>query len=161
LSWSAKDDLDARVQALRLLLDVRDGHCTRSLEWYPQASSDIPLPVWSQLHEENLIHWYALGGNSFRLTIDGWIETCNLLRDEIGLDSRFGKLSKHLKDLGGRSGSSTHANTIAAETGLSEQWVFEAVKGRMAERIFKRHGATLASEMGDIDVPPHIGKAIT
>ena len=30
----------------------------------------------------------------------------------------------------------------------------------MAEKIFDRHGAILASDMGDIDIPPHIGKAL-
>lgn len=159
MSWSAEDDRKARIDAMRLLF-ASDGHYTRSLEWYSQASCMIPLPVWSLLYEEGLIDWYSPGGNSFRLTISGWIEACDLLRDEIGLDQRFGKLSAHLKGLAGRSGHDTHADTVAAETGLPEQWVFDAVKGRMAEKIFDRHGAILASDMGDIDIPPHIGKAL-
>lgn len=161
MSWSADRDRAEKKNALRLLLDVSDGQFTRSDEWYPQSKSNIPIAVWSQLYNDGHINWYAPGGDSFRLTVDGWIEACRLLRDEIGLDERFGKLSAHLKDLGGRDGAYTHTDTVADNTGLSTVWVFDAIEGRMAERIYQQYGAKLTSKMGDVEIPPHIGKKLS
>jgi hypothetical protein len=161
MSWSPARDVEQKKKALFLLLDASDGQFTRSLEWYPQLESDIPLAVWSQLYDDGMVDWYTPGGDNFRLTIDGWIEACHLLRDNIGLDQRFATLSAHLKDLAQqRTGNATHADTVADHTGLPSAWVFDAIKGQMAERIYGRRGARLASEMGDIEIPPHIGKAL-
>ena len=160
MSWSPAHDLEKTKNALRLLLDTGDGQFTRSLEWYPHAKSNIHLAVWSQLYDDGLIDWYAPGGDSFRLTVHGWIEACRLLRNDIGLDERFALLSAHLKELGGRTGTWTTTDAIAERTGLRPDRVFDAIDGHMAERIYNRRGAKLASKMGDVDIPPHIGKTL-
>jgi hypothetical protein len=161
MSWSSAHDLKQKENAFRLLLDVSHGQFTRSLEWYPKSKSNIHLAVWSQLYEDGLIDWYTPGGDSFCLTLHGWIEACSILRNEISLDQRFAVLSAHLKELGGRTGTSTTTNTIAEKTRLSPDWVFDTIDGQMAEKIYNRHGAKVASRMGDVDIAPHIGKSLT
>jgi hypothetical protein len=97
------------------------------------------------------------------LTTSGWIEACNLLRDEVGLDRRFGKLSAHLKGLvNGRTEPwvDTHTDNVAKATGLPDLWVFDAIKGQMAEVIYGQHGAKLADDMGGVEVPAHVGNPL-
>lgn len=146
---------------MRLLLDEGDGQFTRSLAWYPQSGSSIPDGVWSLLHHEGLVDGNVIGGVGWQLTVDGWIEACRLLRNEIGLDRRFGQLSAHLKKLGDRRTEAyTNTTALAEETGLSEQWIFDAIQGKMAERIFGQHGASV-TEMGDVDIPTYIGNKLS
>ena len=116
--------------------------------------------MWSQLYHDRLIDWYVIGGDSFCLTLGGWIEACRMLRDEVRLDQRFAILSAHLKNLGGRTVAYAHADTIANQTHLCTAWVFDAIDGQMAERIYHQHGAKLTSRMGDIEIPPDIGKKL-
>lgn len=95
------------------------------------------------------------------LTVEGWIEACHLLRDEIDLDRRFGILSKHLKDLTeGRDELNTTVQAVGTNAGLSECWVKNAISGQMAERIYRQHGAKIDLMSGYIDVPSHIGNKL-
>lgn len=161
MTWSPAEALNQRKNALRLLLDESGGKFTRSLTWYPQLDSDVPGPVWSLLHQAGLVDGYVIGGRSWRLTVEGWIEACQLLREEVDLDTRFGVLSAHLKDLSARTPEAyTTTSAIAKVTGLSEDWVFDALRCRMAERIYNQHGAS-ALEMGDVEIPPHIGNKLS
>jgi hypothetical protein len=135
MTWSPQDALDQRKNALRLLLDESGGEYTRSLAWYCQSDSDIPSPTWDLLLEERLVQGNVFGRRNWRLTVDGWIEACHLLRDEIDLDKRFGILSKHLKDLTeDRNELNTTVQAVAANIGMSECWVENAISGHMAER---------------------------
>ena len=157
MTWSPADALNQRKNAFRLLLDKSNGKFTISSDPYPQLNSGIPGPVWSLLHQEGLIQGCGAGEAHWRLTVDGWIEACQLLREEVDLDTRFGVLSAHLKDLSARTPEAyTTHNAIADATGLDRDWVFDALRGRMAERIYNQHGAT-ASKMGGIEIPAHIG----
>lgn len=99
MTWSAEDAFNARKKALRLLLDDTGGKFTGSLKWFEQDGSGIPQAVWSLLLAEGLVTCHVVGGIKWRITLDGWIEACRLLRDEVDLDRRFGVLSKHLKAL--------------------------------------------------------------
>jgi hypothetical protein len=157
MTLSPADGLNQRKNALRLLLDGSDEKFTRSLAWYSQLDSNIPDPVWSLLYQDGLVDGNVVGGPKWRLTIKGWIETCRLLREEVDLDTRFGRLCAHLKDLSARKPEAhTTCSAIAKETGLSEYWVFDALWGGMAERIYNRHGASV-HKMGAVEIPPHIG----
>jgi hypothetical protein len=157
MTWSQSEALSQRKRALRLLLDESGKNFTRASEWFEQSESVIPDGIWSLLNEEGLVHGNVMGGKRWRLTVDGWIEACRLLRDEINLDDRFGALSRHLKDLGARgSDAFTTFREVAAATDLSEEWVLDAVRGRMAERIFHQHGA-ITHRGGIVEIPPHIG----
>lgn len=158
MTWSAEDAFEQRKNALRFLLDNSTGEFTRSLDWCEQSDSGIPDGVWSLLLEEKFIQGNIVGGAKWRLTVPGWIEACRLLRDEIGLDKRFGILSAHLKTLAeARTGGDSSTRAIAEQAGLSEVWVFDAICGRMAELIYAQHGATVIDKMGGVDIPPHIG----
>jgi hypothetical protein len=159
-----EDAFTQRKAALRFLLEGPDSQFVRTREWRPRAESDIELGVWTPLYEAGLIDWYVPGGDHFQLTVKGWIEACKLLRKEVGLDRRFGLLSAHLKRLNearDQAYASTTTHEIATATGLPEQWVFDAIDGKMAENIFHRHGAQLASRMGDVDIPAHIGNELS
>jgi hypothetical protein len=161
MTWSPAEALNQRKNALRLLLDESGRKFTRSLAWYPQVDSGIPDPVWSLLYQDGLIEGYFIGGPSWQLTVDGWIEACQLLREEVDLDTQFGVLSAHLKDLSARTSEAyTTFSAIAEVTGLSEDWVFDALRGRMAERIYNQHGARVL-EMGDVEIPAHIGNKLS
>jgi hypothetical protein len=164
MTWSPADALDQRKNAVRLLLDESGGSFTRSLAWYRQSDSDIPNGIWSLLLEERLVQGHVVGGAKWRLTADGWIEACRLLRDEIDLDKRFGALSKHLKDLtDGRNelNATVTVQEVATNTGLSEYWIRDAIRGQMAERIYGQHGAKIDSMSGYIDIPSHIGNKLS
>jgi hypothetical protein len=89
MTLSPEDAVAQRKKALRLLLDG-GGEFTRSLNRYPQSDSGIPSGIWSLLEKDRFIQGYVAGGVRWRLTLDGWIEACRLLRDEIDLDKRFG-----------------------------------------------------------------------
>ena len=82
-----------------------------------------------------------------------------MLRNEIDLDTRFGHLSEHLKNLTLRIDSEvwTTTHAIAAATGLPLIWVSDAIEGDIARVIFNRYGAVLVSNMGSVEVPAHIG----
>jgi len=98
----------------------------------------------------------------WRLTGPGWIEACSLLRGEIELDQRFGVLSGYLKGLAaGRKLADTSTQAVSTATGLSEQWVFDAIEGKMAETIYGQYGAYLLDKMGGVEIPAHIGNKIT
>jgi hypothetical protein len=162
MTWSPEDALNQRKTALRLLLDESGGEFTRSLAWYRQ--SDIPNGVWSLLLQDRLVQGHVVGGAKWRLTADGWIEACHLLRDEIGLDKRFGVLSKHLKDLmEGRSelNITVTIQAVTTNTGLSEYWIRDAISGQMAERVYGQHGAKIDSMGGWVDIPSHIGNKLS
>lgn len=159
MTWSAADALDARKNALRLLLDHTNGKFTRSLEWFEPDGSGIPQGVWSLLLAEDLVKCHVVGGIKWRITLDGWIEACRLLRDEVNLDRRFGELSRHLKALADHRKdlyTTFPVQTVAAETKLDEDWIRDAIEGRMAERIFGQDGATIEQMSGYIDIPAHI-----
>jgi hypothetical protein len=159
MTWSREEALEQRKKALRLLLEDGGYDFTRALEW--RDGPTVPDGVWSLLLSEGLVDCYALGGTSWRLNVDGWIEACRLLRDEVGLDKRFGDLSKYLSDLNPtRAGFYTTVGAITANTGLNEFWVFDAIGGRMAERIFRKHGATVHPMSGDVEIPPHFGNPL-
>ncbi len=158
MTWSREEAMEQRKKALRSLLE-KDSGFVSSLDW--RDGSAAPDGVWSLLLSEQLVDCYAFGGKSWRLSLDGWIEACDLLRDEVGLDKRFGELSKHLDDLNvGRKGTYTTVDAIVAKTGLNEFWVADAIEGRMAERIYRKHGATIQKMSGDVDIPPHFGNPL-
>ena len=153
--------MEQRRAALRLLLDDKKTDFPRSLEWYTQSDSNIPDGVWSLLHNDGFVHGNVVGGMKWRLTLAGWIEACALLRDEIHLDKHFGILSAHLKDLtAGRTLADTTARNVSSATGLSEEWVLDAVDGQMAESIYSQHGGRLIDKMGTVEIPVHIGNKI-
>jgi hypothetical protein len=160
MSWSPERTREQQAAALRFLLDTRTADFTRDLDWREENASGIPPAVWSLLYQRKLVEGNVIGGPKWRLTIDGWIVACRLHKDEMGLDQRFGKLSAHLKALGERSGGFSHVNDVARETGFSELWVFDAIAGRMAERIFEQHGANLEDPMGGIEIPAHVGQKV-
>jgi hypothetical protein len=163
MTWSNEQALAHRKAALRLLLDRSESQFIRSIEWHPQSATNIPLGTWTLLYEEGLIKWYAPGGNCFRLTTPGWIETCLLLRDEVDLDRRFGLLSAHLKGLTRNRTEDwawTSTQAIADSLGLPEMWVSDAIEGQMAEFIYRQHGAKLADRMGGVEVPAHVGNSL-
>jgi len=158
-----EDALTQRKAALRFLLEGPEGQFARSRDWRPRSESNVELGVWTLLYEEELIKWYVPGGDCFRLTLVGWIEACSLLKEEVDLDKRFGILSAHLKSLNPNRTEAwafTSTRDIAVTTGLSERWVYDAIEGQMAELIYHQHGATLADQMGDVDVPAHIGNKL-
>ena len=108
-----------------------------------------------------MVYGNVFGGASWQLTVEGWIEACQLLREEVDLDTRFGVLSAHLKSLSARTPETyTTTSVIAEVTGLSEDWVFDALSGRMAERIYNQHGASVL-ENGDVEIPAHIGNKLS
>ena len=163
MTWSAADFLDQKKNAFRFLLDCNNGQFARSLDWQPQSPSGVPEGVWSLLRDQDFVDCYDVGSNVYgkrwRLTLPGWIETCSLLKDEIGLDARFGLLSAHLKGLaGGRIGAYADLSSIEQTTGISEQWLDDAIQGQMAEKIYGRHGGTLFGST--VEIPAHIGNKI-
>lgn len=158
MTWSPVEASEQRRKALALLLlDEADHQFVRSLEWHEQDGSGIPDAVWSLLNRDGLVMGNVVGGASWRLTVDGWIEACRLLREEVDLDRRFGILSAHLKALGGRMGDMTTVQAIAESTGLHWLWVSDAIAGQMAERIYGQHGAVELDQMGGIEIPAHVG----
>jgi hypothetical protein len=161
MTWSRGYALEQEKKALRLLLDYRDG--TRSLDWCEESGSGFPNGVWSRFLEKGLVTGNVVGGGKWRLTVNGWIEACRLLRDEIDLDKRFGVLNKHLKDRSDRKElyTTVTVQAIVANTGLSECWVRDAICGQMAERIYGRHGAKIDSMSGYVDIPSCIGNELT
>jgi len=163
MTWSREEALKQRKCAFRFLLDNSGNQFTRSPEWYPQALTNVLPGVWTLLYEEGFVHWYTPGGDCFRLTTPGWIEACRLLRDEVDLDRRFGVLSAYLKGLTLNrtdSWAMTSSQAIAEKTGLPELWVSDAIEGRMAEVIYREHGARLADAMGGVEVPAHVGNPL-
>jgi hypothetical protein len=160
MSWSAQEELEQRKKALRCLFDSSDGEFRISMMFFEQKKSGVPEGVWHDLHAEGFVNGFAPTG-AWRLTIDGWIEACRLLKDEIGLDERFGKLAEHLKGLNPDRKLFTegHVERIAAAIGLSELWVMNAIEGRMAERIYNQHGAKI--QMRSIEIPANIGRKLT
>jgi len=160
MTWSRAEALEQRKKALRLLLEDGSSDFTRALEW--RDGPTVPDGVWSLLLSEHFVDCFALGGkSSWRLNVDGWIEACLLLRDEVGLDKRFGDLNRHLSELNiGRAGSYTTVDAITATTGLNEFWVWDAISGRMAERIYRSHGATVHPMSGEVDIRPHFGNPL-
>ena len=159
MTWSREEALEQRKTALRLLLEDGGSDFTRALDW--RDGPTVPDGVWSLLLSENLVDCYGLGGTRWRLNVDGWIEACRFLRDEVGLDKRFGELSKYLSDLNvGRGGAYSTVDAITANTRLNEFWVWDAISGRMAERIYERHGATVHRMSGEVDIPPHFGNPL-
>jgi hypothetical protein len=81
MTWSREEAVEQRKKALRLLLDYRDGNFTLCLDWFKQDGSDIAKGVWSLLYEDGLVKGNVIGGAKWRLTVEGWIEACSLLRD--------------------------------------------------------------------------------
>ena len=163
MTWSREEAMEQRKCAVRFLLDTEQNQFTRSLDWIPQQCTNVPLGIWTLLYEEELVDWYTPGGNRFCLTVSGWIESCRLLRDEVSLDLRFGRLSAHLKRLTlnrAESWAVTTTDDIAEKTGLTELWVFDAIDGNMAEVIYHQHGARLADRMGGVEVPAHLGNPL-
>lgn len=157
MTWSAIDALEQRKKAYRSLLNAIEADYTRSLEWREQSDTDVPDGVWSLLLAEGSVAGNVIGGAKWRLTVPGWIGACLLLREEIGLDERFGRFSGYLKKIGGRSGADTSTRAIAEATGIAEEWVFDAIDGQMAELIYSQHGPTLLDRMGGVEIPAHIG----
>jgi hypothetical protein len=163
MTWSIDEEMLQKKAAFRFLLDRSEGHFTRFRHWCPQSETDVPIGVWTQLYDDNQIEWYAPGGNCFRLTTEGWIESCRFLRDEVDLDKRFGILSAHLKGLTqNRTEARTYTATqaIADATGLPEQWVSDAIEGKMAELLYHERGAKLTDGMGGVEVPAHFGNSL-
>jgi hypothetical protein len=157
MTWSSTDAIEQRKKAYRCLLNVSGGHYTRSLEWRDQQSTGVPDGVWSLLFAGGLVAGNVIGGPKWRLTVSGWIEACGFLREEIGLDERFGRFAGYLKAMGGRSGADTSTRAIAEATGIAEEWVFDAIDGQMAEFVYGQHGPILLDRMGGVEVPAHIG----
>jgi len=157
-----KRALDLRKKAMLYLLVDGDGQFCRSLEWFEQKNTNVPTGIWSLLLQEGFVDCFAPGGPAWRLTVTGWIEACRLLRTEVDLDVRFGKLAAHLKGLNSREEilAESHTGQIAAATGLPERWVFDAIDGQMAETVFGKHGASLADRMGGVEIPGCIGNSL-
>src|SRR4051794_129403 len=101
MTWWHVEAAEQRKNALSLLLDKTDRKFVRSLDWHEQEGSGIPDGVWSLLRHDQLVKGNVVGGAKWRLTVDGWIEACRLLREEVDLDKRFGFLSAKLKAIGG------------------------------------------------------------
>ena len=130
MTWSEDDALEQKKEAFRLLLDERSAEFTRSLGWYRQRDSSIPDAIWSPLFEMGIVRGNVVGGPTWRLTVEGWIEACRLLREEIGLDERFGILSARLKDLTEARRdlqTTTTVQEVSARTFLSELWIQDAI----------------------------------
>src|SRR5688500_14604749 len=123
MTWSPVEAAEQRKKALALLLDDTDHQFVRSLEWQEQDEAGIPDAVWSLLNHDGLVMGNVVGGASWRLTVEGWIEACRLLREEVDLDRRFGILSAQLKALGGRMGNMTTVRVVAEHTELHWLWV--------------------------------------
>ena len=157
MTWSAIDAVEQRKEAYRSLLNASEADYTRSLEWREQSDTDVPDGVWSLLLAEGFVAGNVIGGAKWRLTVTGWIDACFLLREETGLDERFGRFAGYLKRIGGRSGADTSTRAIAEATEMSEEWVFDAIDGQMAELIYGQHGPTLLDRMGGVEIPAHIG----
>lgn len=116
-----------------------------------------------RVYNDGFISCSTLGGDRFRLTPSGWIKACCLLRDEVGLDRRFGEFSAHLKGLTPNRTELwviTSTQSIAEVTGLPELWVSDAIEGCMAEVIYRQHGAKLANSMGGVEVPANVGNPL-
>ena len=89
MTWSPQEALDARKDALRWLLDKSNGEFRRSIDWVDQKGSGVPDGTWSLLYKDGLLCCFAAGSErpgvepSWRLTLPGWIEACQLLRVEV------------------------------------------------------------------------------
>lgn len=146
MSYSTETRLKSQSDALLQLLQMLGENPVYMFEFCfrDPPLSDTPKTTIRDLEEFG----YITEGDMFtRCYLAGgeWLKALEL-SSAIGspeLNEKAGKLSAHLKGLvkGRREDAYEDYRTVAAETGLSEGFVWNAIESRLLETLFKQKGA--------------------
>jgi hypothetical protein len=163
LSLSNEERKENIVRAIRLIMQNLD----EPYEWQEHDATtekfaDVHRTTWDELIERNLVKASSI--NRYSLTGDGWIAGLKTIGrfDDPNFQKKAGLLCGALKAKikNERAGAVTTRLEIAAETGFSEYFIYDAIDSHLLREMFNRADATWSpdDEMKNyIDIPPRFG----
>ena len=164
MSYSIDARLKSQSDTLLQMFQMLGEHQVNLFEFFFRDTplSDSPKTTIRELEENG----YITQGDIFTrcyLTGDGWIKALEL-SGTIGsseVNEKAGKLCAYLKRLikGRNEDAYVDYRTLAAETGLSEGFVWNAIESRLLEVLFNQKGAwwERSDFKADIQVPLNFG----
>ena len=120
-------------------------------EFDPKAPSfsSVLSTTWRELESRFFVDRLdVIGGRTYLLTGDGWFRALELAGDlkDQHLLRRLSTLAAALKSSvkGRQEDTFLYVDAVASQTGLSVDWIFNAIEARLLDRQFKRRGAEWA-----------------
>jgi hypothetical protein len=122
---------------------------------------DIYATTWKWLLDQGLIKWLAF--NTYQLTYEGWLKGIQLRHHDESpvFRAKMSSLASTLKNQvkGRREEAYLDVSQVSALTGLTEDFIFNAIESRLLDNCFNMIGATLDNpNSSEIVIPIDFGQ---
>jgi hypothetical protein len=123
--------------------------------------TDIHATTWKELLDRGFIKWFFV--NTYQLTYQGWLKGIQLRHHDESPEFRakMSKLAATLKDQvkGRREEAYMDVSQVAELTGLTEDFIYNAIESRLLDACFNIVGATFDNpNSSEIIVPIDFGQ---
>ena len=131
--------------ALQLMLQRLDGRISMCFfDTTKPPFNAIQQTTWAELQQSNYL---KANLKRYRLTAAGWLralQESGLIQDPVfqqDVGKLFQSVKNNIKDKDRPRGTLMTVETIARDSGLSENWIYNAIESNLIEKQFGRTGA--------------------